>query len=65
MKKTKFAALKYLLDIDYPYLEMADYLLPCNKKQTIQQKCEMFAVKNSMINIPANFSSKSEEKCKC
>ena len=25
----------------------------------------MFAVKNEMINIPANFSSKCEVKCEC
>ena len=49
----------------YSYLKMAEYLLPCNAKQTIEQKCEMFAVKNSMINIPANFSSKCEKKCEC
>ena len=44
---------------------MTDYLLPFNKKLNIEQKCEMFAVKSSMINIPANFSSKCEVKCKC
>ena len=26
---------------------------------------EMFAIKNCMIDIPANFSSKSEFKCQC
>ena len=25
----------------------------------------MFALKNSMIDIPANFSAKSENKCEC
>merc|ERR1712121_549912 len=43
---------------------MAEYLLPFNK-QSIEEKREMFAVKNSMVNIAANFSSKSEFKCEC
>ena len=72
-EKIRKAALFYLLEKQgikgknnkYSYLEMAEYLLPCNAKQTIEQKCEMFAVKNSMINIPANFSSKCEKKCEC
>ena len=72
-EKTREAALFYLLDKqgkkgkenEYPCLEMAEYLLPMNNKITIEQKCEMFAVKNSMINIPANFSSQSEIKCGC
>ena len=72
-EKVRDAALKYLLEkqgkkgreINFSYLDMADYLLPFNNKQTIEQKCEMFAVKNSMINIPANFSSNCETKCEC
>ena len=59
----KQASLKYLLnkrgkkgnELAYPYLEMAEYLLPYNR-QSIDEKCEMFAIKNSMINIPSNFS---------
>ena len=72
-EKTREAALFYLLDKqgkkgkenEYLCLEMAEYLLPINNKLTIEQKCEMFAVKNSMINIQANFSSQSEIKCGC
>ena len=71
-EKVNEAALIYLVskqvkkgrEINYSYLEMADYLLPFNK-QTIEEKCEMFAIKNSMVNIAANFSSKSELKCEC
>ena len=71
-EKVKEAALKYLInkqgkkgrEINYPCLEMADYLLPYNK-QTIEEKREMFAVKTSMVNIAANFTSKSETKCEC
>ena len=39
-------------------------LLPFNR-QTKEDKCEIFALKNSMINIPSNFSSIDETKCKC
>ena len=44
---------------------MSEYLLPFNNDITIEEKCELFAVKNRMINIPYNFSSKCEYKCKC
>ena len=72
-EKVRESALKYLLDkqgkkggeIRYNNLEMADYLLPFNNKLNTEEKCEMFAVKNSMIEIPANFSSKCEVKCEC
>ena len=66
-------ALRYLLDnrgkkgceIEYRSLEMADYLLPFNNKLTIEEKCNLFAVRNKMINIQSNFSSKCEVKCEC
>ena len=72
-EKTRELALNYLLEnrgtkgkeIDYSYLEMASYLLPFNNCLTIDEKCELFAIKNRMINIPYNFSSKSEHKCEC
>ena len=72
-ENTREAALFYLLgkqgkkgkENEYFSLEMAEYLLPMNSKLTIEEKCEMFAVKNAMINIAANFSSKSEIKCGC
>ena len=72
-EKIKEEALKYLLEkrgkkggeINYSYLEMAEYLLPFNNKLSIDEKREMFAVKNAMINIPANFTSKNETKCEC
>ena len=71
-QKVEKAALKYLLDkrgkkgieLEYSCIEMAEYLLPFNR-QTVEDKCEIFAVKNSMINIPSNFSSKDETKCEC
>ena len=39
-------------EIFYSSLEMADYLLPFNNTLTINEKCELFAVRNKMINIP-------------
>ena len=71
--KIRNIALEYLLDkrgskgseIKYSYLEMADYLLPFNNNLSIEEKCELFAIKNRMINIPNNFSSKSEYRCEC
>ena len=44
---------------------MSEYLQPYNDELTIEQKREMFAVRNRMINIPANFSSECETKCIC
>ena len=44
---------------------MAEYLVPFNNSLTIEEKCEIFAIRNRMINIPFNFSSKSEYKCEC
>ena len=66
-------ALKYLLEkqgkkgseIKYSCIEMAEYLLPFNNQTNIEQKREMFSVRNRMVNIPANFSSQSEKTCKC
>ena len=49
----------------YNCVEMAEYLLPYNKQLTVEEKREMFAVKNAMISIPANFSSTNETKCEC
>ena len=66
-------ALNYLLDkrgskgseINYTCLEMSEFLLPFNNKLTISEKCELFAVRNRMIDIPSNFSSNCEAKCEC
>ena len=38
-------------------LEMAEYLLPFNNLLTIEEKCKMFEVKNSLTKIPLYFSS--------
>ena len=72
-EKIKESALKYLLkkqgkkgsEISYSSIEMSEYLQPFNKSLTIEQKREMFAVRNRMVDIPTNFSSKNETKCEC
>ena len=70
--KLKENAFRYLMqkrgkkgsEICYTKLEMAEYLLPYNASLTIEQKCELFAVKNRMTQIPYNFP-KSKEKHEC
>ena len=42
-------------EIEYSCLEMCEYLLPTNNILTIEQKREMFAIRNRMIDIPNNF----------
>ena len=66
-------ALKYLLEkqgkkdkeIRYSSLDMAEYLHPFNNCLSIDEKCQLFAVRNRMVNIPNNFSSKCDFKCVC
>ena len=53
-------------EISYSSLEMSEYLQPINEELTIEQKREMFAVRNSMIDIPNNFSRRDEQnRCIC
>ena len=53
-------------EISYTSLEMAEYLQPFNASITIEQKRELFAVRNRMIQIPYNFPKTSEKhKCLC
>ena len=65
-------AFKYLLnkrgskgkEILYNRLEMAEYLTPNNDMLKIEEKQELFSVRNRMVNIGYNFGKK--EKCiKC
>ena len=61
--RVKENALKYLTDRQgskgkenkYSNLSMVEYLLPTNNILSITEKQKMFAVKNRMIKIPANF----------
>ena len=71
IKKTAFI---YLTDkqgfkggeIQYSDLQMSEYLSPCSKDLAIEVKQKIFAMRNMMINIPANFSSsKIHFKCVC
>ena len=72
-EKIKDSALKYLLkkrgkkgsEISYSSIEMSKYLQPFNKALTIEQKREMFEIRNRMVNIQSNFSSKNETRCEC
>ena len=68
------AALAYLVgkqgekgkEMKYTSLEMSEYLQPTNQKLSIEEKCEMFSIRNRMINIPYNFPGKNtENKCLC
>ena len=65
MLKSKIVknALTYLIEkqgkkgkeIKYACLEMEEYLQPINNNLSIDQKRDLFAVKNRMIDIPYNF----------
>ena len=71
-KKCKEKAINYLLmrrgskgmEIDYPEIQMAEYLQP-NEELTIEQQRQQFEIRNRMVNIPANFSAKNTTKCIC
>ena len=61
--KIKLNALKYLKEkqkskgseICYTDIEMANYLLPENNMLTIDEKQQLFAVRNRMTEIASNF----------
>ena len=67
--KARIKAFEYLTnkqgtkgkDIIYSTIEMSEYLLPINRKLTLEQKRRQFAIRNKMIDIPAHFP-KSKEK---
>ena len=62
-------ALKYLLkkrnpkgkEISYNRLEMADYLMPYNKNLSIEEKRNLFSIRNRMLEIGNNFGK--NENC--
>ena len=62
-------SLEYLLrkrgskgkEIKYDRLEMADYLQPYNKTLTLEEKRQLFSVRNRMVEIGYNFGK--YEKC--
>ena len=67
-KSIKQLAFKFLLSlrkykgshIEYNNFEMADYLRSTNYKMTIVEKQELFAFRNLMYDIPANFASRQK-----
>ena len=70
--RIKENALKYLKekvrskgkDIKYSDIQMAEYLSPTNTVLTISEKQKMFATRNRMNDIPANFSE-IKPTCHC
>ena len=44
---------------------MSEYLLPSTCSLTIEEKQEMFSMKNKMIKIPANFPQNKKIQSKC
>ena len=51
-------------EIKYTILEMSEYLLPCNSKLNIEEKQNLFSIRNRLTKIPINFGQK-DEKCLC
>ena len=52
-------------DINYAKIEMSEYLSPLSDL-SIDDKRRLFAVRNMMVDIPANFSNSNENmKCIC
>ena len=68
-QKISEISLKYLLtkrnskgkEISYDRLEMADYLMPYNKNLNIEEKQNLFSVRNRMVEIGNNFGK--NENC--
>ena len=71
-QKCRESAYKYLMkkrgskgsEIEYPQIEMAQYLAP-NKFLTIDEQRQLFAVRNRMVDIPSNFCTKENNLSKC
>ena len=51
-------------EISYTELGMSEYLLP-NDNLNIENQRKIFSMRNRMEKIPANFSSKKENRIKC
>ena len=69
-EKIRISAFKYLLEkrgskwkeIDYTDIEMSEYLCPNDNSLPIEEKQNMFSVRNWMSNIPSNFYLKTRDK---
>ena len=70
-KKIKETAFHYLKskqkkkggEIKYTDFEMAEYLMPNDQNTNIENQQYLFSIRNGMVNIPANFGSKSQCIC--
>ena len=51
-------------EIEYPRIEMAEYLLP-NDEFTIEDQRNLFSMRNRMVDIPSNFVSSEKNESKC
>ena len=71
-EKCNNLALEYLLkkrgskgkEIIYKEIQTAEYLLP-NEELNIEKQRTIFAIRNRMIDIPANFVSSEQNNTKC
>ena len=53
-------------EIGYTELKMAEYLLPSYENITIEERRNIFSIRNRMIPIPSNFpKNQNEEVCEC
>ena len=73
-KSIQVKALEYLLskqrskgqEIHYPELKMAEYLMPNFEKISIEDRRNIFEIRNRMLPIPINFPNrKNDTKCCC
>ena len=71
-KKCKEIAFEYLMkkrgskgsEIRYSAIQMADYLLP-NNQLTIEEQRKVFSIRNKMVKIASNFTSRKNNTYKC
>ena len=53
-------------EIVYKNLSMAEYLLPWNRSLSNEQKLQVFAIRNRMIDLPCNFPINDDKvRCSC
>ena len=50
-------------EIEFTSLQMSEYLLPYNSMMTIEEKRELFALRNRMTDIANNFGKKKKNVC--
>ena len=50
-------------EIEFTSLQMSEYLLPYNSMMNIEEKRELFALRNRMTDIPNHFGKKRRKMC--